>query len=68
MGPAHRPLHRRLAEAAPRGIPPRRGAFSTGSSPHLDEAGIGAISEIFDPEPRFTPRVAEFLRASVRTD
>jgi glycogen debranching enzyme len=38
---------------------------------HLDRAGVGSISEIFDAEPPFTPRgciaqawsVAEVLRA-----
>ena len=47
-----------------------------GFLPHLSEAGIGTISEIFDAEPPFTPRgcvaqawsVAEVLRAWVRTD
>jgi glycogen debranching enzyme len=41
--------------------------------PHLRQAGIGGISEIFDAEPPFTPRgcmtqawsVAEILRAAV---
>jgi glycogen debranching enzyme len=40
---------------------------------HLDEAGIGTISEIFDAEPPFTPKgciaqawgVAEVLRVAV---
>jgi glycogen debranching enzyme len=40
---------------------------------HLDDAGVGTISEIFDAEPPFTPRgcisqawsVAEVLRAIV---
>jgi predicted glycogen debranching enzyme len=55
----------------------RRGArrFLEGFVPHLDEACIGSISEIFDAEPPFTPRgcvaqawsVAEVLRAWVRT-
>ncbi len=43
--------------------------------PHLDQAGLGTISEIFDAEPPFTPRgcisqawsVAEVLRAWVKT-
>jgi glycogen debranching enzyme len=42
---------------------------------HLDEAGVGSISEIFDAEPPFTPRgciaqgwsVAEVLRTLVQT-
>jgi glycogen debranching enzyme len=42
---------------------------------HLDEAGVGSISEIFDAEPPFTPRgciaqgwsVAEVLRALILT-
>jgi predicted glycogen debranching enzyme len=45
-----------------------------GFAPHLDEACIGSISEIFDAEPPFTPRgciaqawsVAEVLRAWVK--
>ena len=45
-------------------------AFLTGFVPHLSEAGIGSISEIFDAETPFTPRgcvaqawsVAEVLR------
>jgi glycogen debranching enzyme len=55
----------------------RRGArqFLTGFVPHLNEACIGSISEIFDAEPPFTPRgcvaqawsVAEVLRAWVKT-
>jgi predicted glycogen debranching enzyme len=44
-----------------------------GFVPHLDEACIGSVSEIFDPEPPFTPRgcvaqawsVAELLRTLV---
>jgi glycogen debranching enzyme len=43
--------------------------------PHLDEACIGSMSEIFDAEPPFTPRgciaqawtVAEVLRAWINT-
>jgi predicted glycogen debranching enzyme len=46
-----------------------------GFIPHLNEAGLGSISEIFDAEPPFTPRgcisqawsVAEFLRCWVKT-
>jgi predicted glycogen debranching enzyme len=49
--------------------------FLLGLIPHLEEACIGSISEIFDAEPPFTPRgcvaqawsVAEVLRAWVRT-
>jgi predicted glycogen debranching enzyme len=51
----------------------RRGArrFLEGFVPHLDEAGIGSVSEIFDAEAPFTPRgcvaqawsVAEVLRS-----
>jgi glycogen debranching enzyme len=45
--------------------------FLAGFGPHLDEACIGTISEIFDAEPPFTPHgcvaqawsVAEVLRA-----
>ena len=47
-----------------------------GFVPHLDEACIGSISEVFDAEPPFTPRgciaqawsVAELLRARVKLD
>ena len=47
-----------------------------GFEPHLAEAGIGSISEIFDADPPFTPRgciaqawsVAEVLRCLVKTD
>ncbi|HYH37342.1 MAG TPA: amylo-alpha-1,6-glucosidase [Azospirillum sp.] len=47
-----------------------------GYLPHLDEAGIGTISEIFDAEPPFTPRgciaqawsVAEVVRCWAATD
>ena len=50
-------------------------AGSTGFGPHLGEACIGSISEIFDAEAPFTPRgcvaqawsVAEVLRAWIRT-
>ncbi len=43
--------------------------------PHLDQAGIGSISEVFDAEPPFTPRgciaqawsVAEVLRCWLAT-
>jgi predicted glycogen debranching enzyme len=55
----------------------RRGArqFVVGFVPHLNEACIGTISEIFDAEAPFTPRgcvaqawsVAEVLRAWVKT-
>ncbi|MCK6591225.1 MAG: glycogen debranching protein, partial [Polyangiaceae bacterium] len=46
-----------------------------GFMPHLDEAGIGTISEIFDAEAPFTPRgcvaqawsVAEVLRCWIKT-
>jgi predicted glycogen debranching enzyme len=49
--------------------------FLEGFLPHLSEAGVGSVSEIFDAEPPFTPRgcvaqawsVAELLRAWVRT-
>jgi predicted glycogen debranching enzyme len=49
--------------------------FLLGFVPHLSEAGIGSISEIFDAETPFTPRgcvaqawsVAEVLRAWVKT-
>ncbi|HWP46729.1 MAG TPA: amylo-alpha-1,6-glucosidase [Candidatus Limnocylindrales bacterium] len=55
----------------------RKGArrFLQGFMPHLREACIGSISEIFDAEPPFTPRgcvaqawsVAEVLRCWVKT-
>jgi predicted glycogen debranching enzyme len=49
--------------------------FLDGLIPHLDEAGIGTISEIFDAEPPYSPRgciaqawsVAEVLRSWVKT-
>lgn len=49
--------------------------FLSGFSAHLDEAGMGSISEVFDAEPPYTPRgcvaqawgVAEVLRALVKT-
>jgi predicted glycogen debranching enzyme len=56
-------------------IAPRRGIFLDGFEPHLAEAGIGSISEVFDGEPPFTPRgciaqawsVAEVLRCLEKT-
>jgi predicted glycogen debranching enzyme len=50
-------------------------AFLDGFKPHLREACVGSISEIFDAEPPFTPRgccaqawsVAEVLRCFVKT-
>ena len=55
----------------------RRGArkYIEDFAPHLDEAAIGTISEIFDAEPPFTPRgcvaqawsVAEVLRCWLKT-
>jgi predicted glycogen debranching enzyme len=49
--------------------------FLAGFGPHLGEAGMGSISEVFDAEPPFTPRgciaqawgVAEVLRCLVKT-
>ena len=49
--------------------------FLEGFIPHLDEACVGSISEIFDAEPPFTPRgciaqawsVAEVLRCWIKT-
>jgi predicted glycogen debranching enzyme len=49
--------------------------FLDGFEPHLAEAGIGSISEVFDAEPPFTPRgciaqawsVAEVLRCLIKT-
>jgi predicted glycogen debranching enzyme len=51
------------------------GKFLVGFGPHLSEAGIGSISEVFDAEPPFEPRgciaqawgVAEVLRCLVKT-
>jgi glycogen debranching enzyme len=45
-------------------------------APHLDEAGLGSVSEIFDAEPPFAPRgcpmqawsVAELLRVARRLE
>ena len=53
----------------------QRGSFLAGFEPHLAEAGIGSISEVFDAEPPFTPRgciaqawsVAEVLRCLEKT-
>jgi predicted glycogen debranching enzyme len=50
--------------------------FLTGFDKHLNDAGVGSISEIFDADAPFTPRgciaqawsVAEVLRAWTRTD
>ena len=50
--------------------------FLAGFEPHLADAGVGSISEIFDAEPPFTPRgciaqawsVAEVLRCLIKTD
>jgi glycogen debranching enzyme len=49
--------------------------FLDSFAPHLAEAGIGSISEVFDAEPPFTPRgciaqawsVAEVLRCLQKT-
>jgi predicted glycogen debranching enzyme len=49
--------------------------FLDSFEPHLAEAGIGSISEVFDAEPPFTPRgciaqawsVAEVLRCLIKT-
>ena len=49
--------------------------FLDGFEPHLAEAGLGSISEVFDAEPPFTPRgciaqawsVAEVLRCLEKT-
>jgi predicted glycogen debranching enzyme len=57
----------------PNDLPGARHALE-GFVPHLDDACIGSISEVFDAEPPFTPRgciaqawsVAEVLRAWVR--
>jgi predicted glycogen debranching enzyme len=50
--------------------------FLEGLVPHMNEACIGSMSEVFDAEPPYTPRgciaqawtVAEFLRAWVKTE
>ena len=57
------------------GDPGRARPFLEGFVPHLDEACIGSISEIFDAEPPYTPRgcvaqawsVAEVLRCWAKT-
>ncbi len=49
--------------------------FLTGFNQHLDEAGLGSISEVFDAEPPFVPRgcvaqawsIAEVLRCWLKT-
>jgi predicted glycogen debranching enzyme len=51
----------------------RAGRFLAGLFDHLDEAGVGSVSEIFDAEPPYTPRgciaqawsVAELLRVAL---
>jgi glycogen debranching enzyme len=40
--------------------------FLHGFEPHLAEAGIGSISEVFDAEPPFTPRGCIVQAWSVR--
>jgi predicted glycogen debranching enzyme len=53
-----------------------RHACLDGFAVHLDDGGVGTLSEIFDPEPPFTPRgcaaqawsVAEVLRAWLKTE
>jgi predicted glycogen debranching enzyme len=55
--------------------PTRAGKFLEGFVPHLGEACLGSISEVFDAEPPFIPRgcvaqawsVAEVLRCWVKT-
>ncbi len=57
------------------GDAPQARQFLAGFVPHLDEACIGSISEVFDAEPPYTPRgcvaqawsVAEALRCWVKT-
>ncbi|MCC6860855.1 MAG: glycogen debranching enzyme family protein [Bryobacterales bacterium] len=57
------------------GDPSRARRFLDGLIPHLDQACVGSISEIFDAEPPYTPRgciaqawsVAEALRCWVKT-
>jgi Amylo-alpha-1,6-glucosidase len=68
VGLAYRPVHRCLAQGSAR-------HFLDGFEPHLAEAGIGSISEVFDAEPPCTPRgciaqawsVAEVLRCFTKT-
>ena len=75
LGLADRPVRRRLAEGPSRRPRRRARASSRASSPHLGEACIGSISEIFDAEAPYTPRgciaqawsVAEVLRCWVKT-
>ena len=75
LGVADRAVHRRLAARSTPTTAPARAGSSTASSPHLDEACVGSISEIFDAESPYTPRgcvaqawsVAEVLRCWVRT-
>jgi glycogen debranching enzyme len=70
---ADRTVHRRLAQVHPTERNAARG-FLAGFGPHLIEAGIGSISEIFDAEAPYTPRgciaqawsVAEILRSGPR--
>jgi predicted glycogen debranching enzyme len=58
------------------GNPSQARRFLQGFAPHLDEACIGSISEVFDAEAPYTPRgcvaqawsVAEVLRCWVRTE
>jgi len=74
MGLADRPVHRCLAQVYPND-PAMARHFLDGFEPHLAEAGIGSISEVFDAEPPFTPRgciaqawsVAEVLRCLEKT-
>jgi glycogen debranching enzyme len=74
VGLADRPVHRCLAQGLPRRSRDSR-HFLDGFEPHLAEAGIGSISEVFDAEPPFTPRgciaqawsVAEVLRCLEKT-
>lgn len=57
------------------GNPERARQYLSGLQPHLNQACLGTISEIFDAEPPFAPRgcvaqawsVAEFLRCWVKT-
>ena len=69
LGVARRPVRRRVAEVHPDDAAGVKRALD-GFVPHLDEACIGSVSEVFDAEPPFTPRgciaqawsVAELLR------
>jgi len=70
---ADRPVHRWLRVHPDQFAKARE--FLVGFEPHLGEACIGSVSEIFDAEEPYTPRgciaqawsVAEVLRTRVKT-